>query len=151
MTIKEYCQQILSLTGLEENEAEINIEEEDERITVNLEIPEEKAGFYIGFRGETLDALQQVIRLTFRDLDKKIILDINQYKQEREQALLDKAERIAQELLETGRSFVFHNLNSYERFLIHDFIANDDRFADDLETFSEDKYNGRVLILQIKE
>lgn len=151
MTIEEYLTKWLTLSGLEDQSFDIQLKEEEDRVWVNLVIPEEKAGFYIGYRGETLDAIQQVVRLTFREMPQKIILDVNDYKYQREQALLEKAERIANELLETQSRFIFRNLNSYERFLVHDFISNHADFTDKLETYSEDDYNGRVLIMKLKE
>ncbi len=151
MTIEEYLNKWLVLSGLEADTFQVEVVKEDDRILVNLVIPEEKAGFYIGYRGETLEAIQQIVRLTFREAEEKIIVDVNNYKYQREQVLLEKAERIARELLETGSRFAFRNLNSYERFLVHDFISNHQDFAQKLETFSQDDLNGRVLIMQIKE
>lgn len=150
MTIQEYLTQWLTLSGLTEDEFSIEIEEADKQMLVKIALIEEKAGYYIGSRGETLDAIQQVVNISFRDEAEKIIIDINNYKQQREQALMEKAERIALELLETGNRFVFNNLNSYERFLVHSFIANDSRFNEKLETFSQDSFSGRVLVLQNK-
>lgn len=150
MTINKYLNRWLTLSGLEKNDFSIDMEEIENHTRININIPEEKAGFYIGARGETLDAIQQVVRTSFREEEKKITIDINHYKQQREQALLEKVERIANELLENGRRFIFSNLNSYERFLIHDFIANNEQFNEALETFSEDGEFGRILILQAK-
>ncbi len=150
MTIEKYLNRWLTLSGLEPEDFSLDIEEAEDNSHININIPEDKAGFYIGARGETLDAIQQIVRISFREEEKKVTIDINCYKQQREQALLEKVERIANELLENGRRFVFSNLNSYERFLIHSFISGDERFNESLETFSEDEEFGRVLILQAK-
>ena len=150
MTIKKYLNRWLELSGLEQEDFSLDINEAESHIKININIPEDKAGFYIGARGETLEAIQQIIRISFREDENKITIDINNYKQQREQALFEKVERIANELLENGRRFVFSNLNSYERFLIHSFISNDERFNESLETFSEDDEFGRILILQAK-
>ena len=47
MTITEYLQQWLVLSGLEEADFEIEEETQEGRLLFNLIIPEEKAGFYI--------------------------------------------------------------------------------------------------------
>jgi len=64
--------------------------------------------------------------------------------------LIEKAERIAAEVAETGRKFFFSNLNSYERFIIHSFLAESD-FKDQIETYSQDSYSGRVLVIDVKK
>jgi predicted RNA-binding protein Jag len=56
---------------------------------------------------------------------------------------------VAQEVLETGREYVFSDLNSYERFLVHTAIGETSDLQG-VETISEDDTYGRVLIVRQK-
>ena len=66
MTINDYLNKWLVLSGLDKDDFSLNLEETENHTYININIPEEKAGFYIDSRGETMDAIQQIIRITFR-------------------------------------------------------------------------------------
>jgi spoIIIJ-associated protein len=105
----------------------------------------------IGNRGETLEAIELLTKLSFKDEypDKLIVLDINQYKIRQEERLKEKALSLAQRVLETGMPCEFRYLNSYERHLVHEVIAENPDFKD-LQSHSEDRDLGRVLIVDLK-
>lgn len=151
MTIEQFVTQLCQHCGLTEQDFQVTVNQDDERIRINLEVAEDYRSIFIGTRGETLDALELVTRLVFqREFpDHKIIFDIGDYRDQKEQRLQEKALSVAERVLETGRSYSFGYLNSYERFLIHHAVGSDPRFAE-LETVSEDTEHGRVLIMQLK-
>lgn len=150
--IKERIVRILDFYDIEE--AEISFEEktEDGKTYLNVILPDVHAKHFIGARGETLDSLEVLVRLAHVDEFKegeKLTIDINGYRKEREEKLRERALRIAQEVMETGREYVFNDLNSYERFLIHTAVAENPDLAG-IETISEDDTYGRVLIIRPK-
>jgi spoIIIJ-associated protein len=150
MKIEEYVSKLIEHLGFE-GEIEIKIEEGDDRVQINIQTDEEDTALLIGNRGETLEAIELLTKLSFKDdyQDKRIVLDINQYKLRQEERLKEKALNQAQKVLETGRSYEFRYLNSYERHLVHEAIAQDEAFAK-LSTHSEDRDLGRVLIIEVK-
>lgn len=78
-------------------------------------------GAVIGRRGETLDALQYLSGLVANDVGGyfKVSLNIGDYREKREKALIGLADRVAKQVLETGRSRALEPMNPYERRIIH--------------------------------
>lgn len=151
--IKSRITRIFDFYGIEE--AEIGFEEtrEDDKIYLNVILPEEKAKHFIGAKGETLEAIEMLVRLAHQDEiteEERLLIDINGYRKEREARLQERALAVAEKVRESGREYVFNDLNSYERFLVHSAIGNNEDFAD-IETFSEDDTFGRVLVVRKKQ
>ena len=151
--IKDRIIRIFDFYELEESDISFEETKEGDKIYLNVILPEENAKHFIGAKGETLDALEILVRLAHQDeIDEKerLTIDINGNKKEKEVRLQEKALSIAEKVRETGREYVFNNLNSYERFLIHSTIGENEDFSD-IETFSEDDAYGRILVIRIKE
>jgi spoIIIJ-associated protein len=76
----------------------------------------------IGKDGETLEALQYILRLTIAKKYKqnlKILVDINGFREKRRKALTVMAKRLADKVKRTGRRIKTDPLNPYERRIIH--------------------------------
>lgn len=140
-------------SGIDEAAIKIESNEEsaDETILVNVTLPEEDSGLFIGFHGETLNAVQRLTRLVFQDKypDRKILININEYREQREEKLRAKAQQAADRVLTTGRSYVFEGLSSPERFIIHTAISEHPQAAQ-LESFSEGEGRNRILTVRLK-
>jgi len=151
MKIEEYVSKLIEHLGFE-GEIEIKIEEGEERICVEVQTDEQDTALLIGNKGETLEAIELLTKLSFKDdyPDKRIVLDINQYKLRQEDRLKEKALGLAERVLETGKPYEFRYLNSYERHLVHEVIAKESGF-EELVTHSEDRDLGRVLIIESKK
>ncbi len=97
---------------------EINKDKNGLYITINGD----DAGFLIGYRGETLYAVQNVLSaiaskgLTTR---VRVILDIAGYKEKREKTLEDLAVRVAKTVIRTGKPVTLEPMKAYERKIIH--------------------------------
>lgn len=78
-------------------------------------------GVAIGRRGETLDSLQYLAGLAANAGNGyyKVSLNIGDYREKREQALTGLANRVARQVLKTGRSRALEPMNPYERRIIH--------------------------------
>ncbi len=152
MTVQEYINKILLFTGVEESDVDIDIAETESRLEIGLTVPEDKASLFIGARGEALYSLQHLIRIIFKDdyESKRIVLDVNGYKQEKKDDLVEKALLLAEEVKKTGYERVMRRLNSYERYLIHDAIANEEGL-EDVTTESFDEGTGRSLMIRLKD
>lgn len=83
---------------------------------------EEDYGNIIGRRGETLDALQYLTRLFVNrseDNNKRVALNVGDYRSRREETLKALAKRQANRVLKYGRSTALEPMNPYERRIIH--------------------------------
>ncbi len=83
---------------------------------------EEDYGNIIGRRGETLDALQYLTRLYVNrseDNNKRVALNVGDYRSRREETLKALAKRQASRVLKYGRNSALEPMNPYERRIIH--------------------------------
>lgn len=90
--------------------------------TVVLNIVGEDASAAIGYRGETLDALQYLCSLMLNgghDGFKRVNVDAENYRQKREKALQKLAHNLEQKVKRTGREHKLEPMNPYERRVIH--------------------------------
>ncbi len=82
----------------------------------------DKAGPLIGRHGQTLDSLQYVLTLT---LNKKtesyvpVVLDVGDYRKNRNETVEKMAEQAAQKAVETGEKVILSAMSSAERRLVH--------------------------------
>ena len=89
----------------------------------------EDYGNIIGRRGETLDALQYLTRLFVNranDNNKRVALNVGDYRARREETLRALAKRQAQRVLKYGRNSSLEPMNPYERRIIHTAIQEID-------------------------
>ena len=124
-------EELLSLMGIEASittSAEFPIEGESGMLSFDsLNIEGEDLGILIGRRGQTLSALQYVVRLIiFQQTQTKlpIIIDVEGYKRRRYDALRDLAWRIAEQVLLKKRPFTLEPMPAFERRIIHLTLAN---------------------------
>ena len=115
---KAYLEQILTGMGVED--FSISVEEKENGCVITLD--GENLGFIIGRRGETLDALQYLTSLVANRADNayyRVTLDIGNYREKREQALISLARRLGGQTARTGRRNSLEPMNPYERRIIH--------------------------------
>lgn len=148
MTVSEYLERLLAHAGLDDIKMEES--EDEEKITINLTVPEDEVGVLIGHHAETLLAVQRVVRLVFRDeVTKKIIINVNDYRERRMERIAEIANEIAERVLETGRPYNFGYLPSHERYVVHATISANPDFST-LETVSHGEGRERRLTVQLK-
>ncbi len=152
MTIQEYLNKTSNFLGLAEDEFEVEVEKKSDRVEVEIDVPKEKASQFIGVRGRNLFALQYLLRLVFREKyeDENIVLDVNGYRAQKENELVEQAVEDARAVQETGREKVYRHLNSYERYLVHSGIAAEESL-EDVTTYSADVDDQRWLTICLKE
>ena len=108
------------LAGLGVEDFSISVTEQDNGCVISLD--GENLGFIIGRRGETLDALQYLTGLVANRADNayyRVTLDIGNYREKREQALVALARRLGGQTARTGRRNSLEPMNPYERRIIH--------------------------------
>lgn len=93
---------------------------------VEINLVGEDAGKLIGRRGETLDALQYLTSMVANRGDRdylRIAIDTCGYREKRQKALQELAQRICKSVLRTGRSVSLEPMNPYERRIIHSTVT----------------------------
>lgn len=96
------------------------ITSDDNGCKINIET--EFSGLLIGRRGETLEALQHILRLIIaKEIGEftPVVVDISGYKAIREQEIQDMARAIAEKVVNSGGTESLPPMNSYERRLAH--------------------------------
>ncbi len=99
---------------------------------IYIEMDSEQSGLIIGKQGKTLEALQFLLNLIVSNKiqsDKKIILDIESYREKREKALRRLSKDIAHKVIKTGKPWTLEPMNPFERRLIHLTLQNDSRVS----------------------
>lgn len=153
MTIQTFLTQLCEHCGLETDQIEVSVVEENGQVVIQLTLPESESGLFIGYRGETLSSIQRLLRLVFQEelQDKKCVLNINDYREQRSEKLQQLTESVAQRVLESGQSYTFNShFPSYERFLIHSIISSNPDFSE-LESVSEGEGKLRALTIRKKQ
>lgn len=92
-----------------------------------LEINGEDLGILIGRRGQTLAAVQYILRLIVaqkQGFNSPIVLDVNGYKQRRYESLQTLAQHVAEQVAVSRRSFALEPMPAYERRIIHLALAD---------------------------
>lgn len=151
--IKKWLEKLLDSMLIEGASVEVEVDDRD-RVLIEVQVAEEDSGVLIGYRGEVLVAIQRLIRIVFGQNmetgeEVKILLNVNNYRTEREEKLRQTARRGAQKALETGRNYLIHGLSAAERYIVHETLAEEEQFAD-LTSWSEGESYDRVLIIGYK-
>lgn len=106
-------------------------------------------GILIGRRGDTLEALQYLTNLAIsKRLSEKvrIIVDVEGYRQRREDTLVRLARRLSDKVKRTGNRVVLEPMNPHERRIIHTALQDDTRIS----TFSEGEEPNRRVVISLK-
>ena len=125
--------------------ADTYIREDDEGV-MTFEIDGPDAGLLIGRRGETLQALQFIVRMvTNRQLGRKahVVIDIEDYRERRVQMLRRLARRTAGRVGSSGREYTLEPMSPAERRIIHMSLAG----HDEVRTESEGEGNQRRVVI----
>jgi spoIIIJ-associated protein len=127
----------------------INNEEDD---TIVLEIKTLNPGVLIGRHGHTLDALQYIVNIiTNKETEeperRKIIVDIEGYKEKREDIVSKYAREKAEIVKKTGKKTTLCYMNAVERRIVHLVLQEEPL----LVTYSEGTEPFRKVIIAPKE
>lgn len=98
----------------------------DANVYPRINIIGEDTGILIGHHGETLDAIQYLVNLSALRKSKqkdgdyvKIVVDIEGYREKREETLRTLARRMAARAVKYKRNVFLEPMNAYERRIIH--------------------------------
>ncbi len=121
----------------------------DETGAYRVHIETEETGLLIGFHGRTLESLQIILGiLVSKKLNTwvKVYVNVGDYREKREEALMLMAQHAAERALTAGRPVELAHLSPAERRVIHLTLAGDER----VETESVGEGNSRTLLVKPK-
>lgn len=142
--IKEQAEELFNAVGLKTS---VSVEMNEEVFHVTLD--SEDNALLIGKHGNTLSSIEYVLALMVANAlgeFRRIIVEVGGYRQEREQYLFDLAERLKQEVLESGIEKTVRGLKPWERRLVHMKLAEE--AGVETESMGEDR--DRVLVIRKK-
>jgi spoIIIJ-associated protein len=95
-----------------------------------LEVSGDDLGLLIGWRGETLRALQTTVNLMMGDEEaegqgRRLILDVERYRARREEQVRELAQRLADRVKASGERYTLDPMHAYERRIIHLTLQDD--------------------------
>ncbi len=150
--IKELSTELLDKLGITYDDIEVYLQESDDIVRIN--IISDNAGLLIGHHGETINALQYILKsIIWKEKDKKgylLIADVNNYKKNQEENVLNLAETKANLALENKTPQVLPPMSPFFRRLVHLHIANSEEYKD-LSTESIGQYDQRQIKISVKE
>ena len=100
---------------------------EDDKEYIYVELLGEEANHLIGYRGETLNAMQIILSsIASKGLNTKahVILNIANYREKREKALEELADKLSKTVIKTGKQVTLEPMSAYERKIIHNRLQN---------------------------
>ena len=115
-----------------------------------FEIEGEDSGLLIGRRGETLKAFQFIVKfLTSRRLGARVnlMVDVEGYQARRYNAVANMAERVAQRVVDNGRSVTLEPMPANERRVVHVALADHPQVT----TESMGSGDSRQVVVYLKE
>ena len=148
-TVAEFIKD--NLKGLLEN---MNIEAQFEtnvrNSQINIKMYSDKNNILIGKNGQTLMAIQTILRQQVYNkinVYPHILLDVENYKEKKLSNLERNAKRIAKEVMKTKIDVELDNMNSYERRIIHNALAD----FKNISTTSEGEEPNRHIVIRYKK
>ncbi len=122
--IKEYLIELLQNMGY----TSVNIEITNKDMTPLFTIYTENDSMLIGKNGKNLKSLQNLVKeIVKREINEpfKFVININNYQEKRKKSLERLAYNIAREVRNSKVEVKMDRMNSYERRIIHNALAND--------------------------
>ncbi len=130
-------------------DAEISHEEKDGNVVFSAN--GETVNRLIGKRGETMNAIQEILSIVARNAgnrDFKVYFDVENYKARREETLVALAKRTASKAIKIGKPVKLDNMSAYERKIIHTALQD----FDGVTTKSEgEEPNRHLVVIPTKE
>jgi spoIIIJ-associated protein len=144
-TVKTIVIDLLNRLGIEAT-VDVNTDETD---AYRVQIASEETGLLIGYHGKTLESFQMLLSMIIaKQMSSiKVYVNINDYREKREESLMYLAQRAAERVIESNRPVELTHLSPAERRVVHLTLSGEDR----VETESEGEGERRILIVKPKQ
>ncbi|MCD8048811.1 MAG: protein jag [Clostridia bacterium] len=142
--VETYLKDVLSMMGVP-----AAVSSEIKEGALCMDISGDMMGVVIGRHGDTLDSLQYLCSLVLnKETDDyvRVNLDTEDYREKREETLVNLAKKKAENVLRTGRRHVFEPMNPNERRIIHSTL----QAYENLNTYSIGEDPNRKIVIESK-
>ncbi|TSI15447.1 R3H domain-containing nucleic acid-binding protein [Brevibacterium aurantiacum] len=122
----DYLEELMDLADID---GDIDIDVGDGRAQLSIVCEDDDDSnlrTLVGREGKTLGALQELSRLAVQTSTGQrswLMLDIDGFRNNRRDELIKQAKRAIEDVKESGNEFAFKPMNSFERKIIHDQVA----------------------------
>ncbi len=143
-------QELLAQLKIPAKVAVSEFKDDSENTGYNVEISGEDLGVLIGYHGETLTHLQQILSLIVnKKLEEwvRVIVDIDGWRQQRKEAISSLVLQAVQKIRSSGQSQVLPPMSAHERRVVHTEITK----YEDITSHSEGEGISRKVILERKK
>ncbi|MFA5777846.1 MAG: R3H domain-containing nucleic acid-binding protein [Parcubacteria group bacterium] len=145
--IKEAIRELMEKAGfLSEIELKESNSENKDGIICNIKTTED-SNLLIGQYGVNLQAFQHIARLAIRKKlsDEKVnfTLDVNSYRDQKNQSIIEHAKETAKLAISEGRVIIMKPMSAYERRLVHMELSQNEKVA--TESVGEGE-NRKILV-----
>lgn len=116
---------------------------------IYVDITGENLNYLIGYRGETINAIQVLLTTIANKKSSqkiRVYLDIAGYREKRIKTLEDLAEKLARTVERTRKSVTLEPMTAYERKIIHTNLQNNSK----VKTFSKGEEPYRKVVISLK-
>lgn len=131
------------------HKTKISYESQIKENIIEIRINDKAVDFLIGYRGETLNALQTILTtIATKGNNEKIRveLDILGYREKRKKVLEELAEKVAKSVIRNKKSIALEPMTPYERKIIHSKLQNNNK----VKTASVGEGMHRKIIISLK-
>ena len=137
---KEFLEEILEQMHFENATVYGNLE--GSIIKLDAKVDENDTGIAIGRGGQTLDAIELLIRKSIdsRANNLRVNVDINNYKKRRDEKIVELAADTARKVQRSKKSWNLKYMNSYERRLAHEEISKHENVTSHSEGIEPKRY-----------
>lgn len=114
--------------------------------TVEIRVQASNSHQVIGRHGEILDAIQTIagaVANIGNEEYKKVVVDCENYRENREKTLIELANKLAKKAVERGRKVTLEPMNPYERRIIHSALADNE----EVKTVSDGREPNRYVVI----
>lgn len=131
----------------------VTVKKEADMLRIDILSPEPSR--IIGWHGETLNALQHLLKSMLRTLEKLerapfLVLDVDGYRKMQEEKVCKIAEQKADFVRRTGSRIALSPMSPYFRRIVHMYVANNSALKD-LTTESVGEGDYRQIVMRMKE
>ncbi len=92
-----------------------------------IDLSGEDSGLLIGRRGQTLQSLQLLVNLIVRKRfgdEVRVVLDVERYRERRENSLRDMATKVASRVVQSSRSITLEPMSPADRRIVHTSLSD---------------------------
>lgn len=135
---------------LKELEVEAKVEIVEEETLTRIKLETDEPGILIGYHGQTLASIQLLMAMmVYRQSGEwaRIVVDVNDYREKREETLQRMALSITQKVKFSGEPQALPPMPPAERRIIHLALADDP----EVETISEGEDEDRRVVVSLKK